>query len=495
MKKLLTFISLILIIATATLTMGCDNAETQETSTNAPETESSFTTESSAETNTEVSPEIEKKDYGDDFFLSIYSPDNPIDYHWVEESQNDAMSQSIYARQQNVYEYLGVNIVGSPAGDHLGHEQKFMNSVKNKDGSVDTLLTHAYIGISGYIQGGYLHDFNDIEQLDLSADYWNLDYMEELSIDGHNYLGYSDFNIPKAWVISFNKDMLEKYSDSLEESIYDTVRGYKWTVDKMISLANTVYIDTTANGKSVDDTFGLVGWQWIPFTCFLKSSNIDLVSENESGDYVVSVYTEATMSKTATLVEKLSALAKSDCTWFWYKNLQTPQLTITSGRTLMYFQQSFTLMDNLNYDINFGVLPYPMYDESQKDIGYCSLNWGGCMAIPSYLEDQAMVGDTLEMLSYYSEDVTITFYEKLLGKQVADIPDDKAMLDFIWNGLRSDFGLTYSHITSTLDKNLYMLPEVTSEYATQGLASLVKSYENSANKSINKFFRGLKTKN
>lgn len=473
--------------SSAEVTNSQNESTTEETSPN--DSSDTQIAETEGETENENAPSVEKKNYNDDFFLSIYTQDNPIAYHWVEESQNDAMSQSLYARQQSVHDHLGVNIVGFSAGEHLGHEQVFMNAVKNKDGSVDTLVTHAYIGISGYISGGYLYDFNDIPEIDLSADYWNTDYMDSLCFDGRYYLGYSDFNIPKTFVVSFNKDLLDKYADAIDEPLYKTVLDYKWTVDKMISLANTVYVDTTSNGKSEDDTFGITGHQWIPFVSFLKASDIHLVSENDAGDYVVSVYTKETMGKTAALTEKLAALAKSDSSWFWYMIDPTPTVTITTGRTLLYLQQSFNLIDNLNYELNFGVLPYPMYDEEQKSLGYRSLNWGGCLAIPAYLENAEMTGNTLEMLSFFSEEVTITFYEKLLGKQVADAPDDKAMLDLVWDGICSDFGLTYSHLSSTLDQNLYMFPKVTCATESFGLASYVKSYENAANKAISKFMK------
>ena len=40
-----------------------------------------------------------------------------------------------------------------------------------------------------------------------------------------------------------------------------------------------------------------------------------------------------------------------------------------------------------------------------------------------------MVGETVELLAYYSDDVNVAFYEKLLGKKVADAPDDRRMLE------------------------------------------------------------------
>ena len=99
-----------------------------------------------------------------------------------------------------------------------------------------------------------------------------------------------------------------------------------------------------------------------------------------------------------------------------------------------------------------------------------------------------MTGETLEALSFFSDSVRVTYYEKLLGKQVADVPDDRAMLDIIWNGVCSDIGLTYSHISRSLDQNLYMLPTVTQANATEQVASYIGSYESTANKMLRRFF-------
>ena len=52
----------------------------------------------------------------------------------------------------------------------------------------------------------------------------------------------------------------------------------------------------------------------------------------------------------------------------------------------------------MDYDISFGVLPYPMWDEKQKDVGYRSLQWGGYLCIPSYTRNLNMIGDTIERL-------------------------------------------------------------------------------------------------
>ena len=474
-RTLLIALSLILLFTTLT---ACNEEPSDTVGTESKSIESS----------SEATPLTERNNYGDDFHMVIQRNSNNMTYYWVEESNNDALSEAVFDRQQKVFDYLGVDIIAS---ESLGHDQygaPFMNSVKNKDGAIDSLLSHAYMSLPAFIQEGYLLDFKDVDRINLEADHWGIDVMEGVATGDHLYLGYSNFRLAHTMAITYNKKMMDQYSDALEESIYDTVRGYRWTIDKMISIANLVYVDKTSDGKTVDDTFGITGRQWVPFVNFMQASNINLVSLNEKGSYVVSVYDEINKARTATLTDKLLELAKSDCSWFNYIPIPTEELNITCGRTLLSVEQIVELPKYLSFDVEFGIIPYPMFDEAQKDVGYRSLDWGGWICIPSYTDDLNMVADTLEVLSFYSEDVKVTFYEKLLGKQVAEAPEDREMLDMIWDSICSDMGLTYSHIDGSLDNNLYLLPRVTYANTSEQLASFVRSYETVANKKLKKFF-------
>ena len=71
---------------------------------------------------------------------------------------------------------------------------------------------------------------------------------------------------------------------------------------------------------------------------------------------------------------------------------------------------------------------------------------------------------------------------------------DKKMLDIVWGNLCSDFGLTYSTITSGLDDNLYMIPWLTQAHTTKNIASFVKGFESSSNKAISKFMKMINNK-
>jgi hypothetical protein len=112
--------------------------------------------------------------------------------------------------------------------------------------------------------------------------------------------------------------------------------------------------------------------------------------------------------------------------------------------------------------------------------------------VPSYLSDPAMAAETLEMLSYFSDDVNIAFYEKMLGKQVADVPQDRRMLDIVWDGACSELAQTYYSVIKDGNNYLYALEMLTKERTTFSLASYVATCQSSINRKLKKFFANIK---
>ena len=463
-----------------------------------PQPEFPIETEPSIEIEPEepTPPDIEKKDYGSSFYLSILPDVNPMKYYWVEKSEGDAMSEAIYARQEEVYDYLGVEVVASSAGNYQTYVEPFRNAVEKRDGSVDCLISHVQTGVSGFVQNMYLSDLNQFSGIDLSHEHWDMDIMAALAIDGSYYLGFSDFNSLYTHVIAFNKDMLDRYAPSMEKSLYQLVEDYEWTLDEMLSLAQLVSIDKTGDGKTADDTYGLTGQQWVPWIGLFHASNINLVEMNESGKYEISLMNATNAENTNTLVKKLKDFTASEYAYLEFPSggtIASPKVPLTSGRALMQLTSTYSLEGFLNYDINFGVVPYPMFDTNQKNVGYRSLQWGGYLCVPSYVTNELMVGETLEILSFYSDDVMVTFYEKMLGKQVADVPEDAKMLDeFIWDTVTTDFGQTYGDDAGGV---LYFLPTVTRDTADGGkeMMSHYNSFYKNTNKSIEKFIKTVTT--
>ena len=491
MKTYVKLIALLLAcLMTVSVFAGCNTEEIQTEGGSEQVVSESSLLETVTEIETEATPLIDRNDYNSDFFISIYHGSNVIKYHWVEESENDVLSEAIFARQEKVRDYLGVQIVGKDPGSYTEYSKHFTNAVKNKDGSVDMMLSHVYASVSTLVSSNYLTDISTLPGVDLNADYWNHEFMEDLSIFGKYYLGHSDYNILYTHVVTFNKDMMDKYANALPKSVYDMVRDYEWTLDEMISLANLVYIDESANGKTPDDTFGITGRQWNEFPGFLHASDINIIDLDESGGYSVSLLNEINADKTYGLVEKLHNLSKSDCAWFDYATTGAPTVPFTTGRTLMHLSETGALVSYLDYELSFGVLPYPMYDTAQKDVGYRHLQWGGYIMVPSYMKNEQMTGETLELLGYFSDNVKLAYYEKMLGKQVADVVDDSQMLEIVWDSVCCEFAQTFSEVVGG-NNLLYLMATVTEATASPTVASTVATQSRAAEGAVKKFLSKL----
>lgn len=486
MKKYIRIFAFILALITAvSVFASCGEKKPQE---NDGMTESPSTDEQ--ETVDEIFPEIDKKNYDSEFYISVMTDVNSLDYFWVKESNNTNMSNAVYERQEKVRKYLGVEIFATSTPAEYRYIEPFQTAIKNKDDSVHLMISHTYYGIDGFITGNYLMDFAEISEFDLEADYWKLDFMEGIGVNDHLYLGFSDLNILRAAVITFNKELLAKYEDQLDESVYDMVENYHWTLDRMIWLASLAYVDVNADGKTPDDDiFGISAYQSVPFIGFMQASNINLVEPDEKGLYKVSCYNEKNKQKMSDLVDKLHNLAMSDYALFT-AHPDFPSADMPSGRTLMNISMTQWLPEYLSSGVEFGVLPFPMYDEYQANVGYRSLQWGGYLCLPSYLSSPTMVYETIEMMTYFSAPVNIAYYEKLLGKQVADAPQDRKMLDTVWDSVCSDLGQTYFSVIERTNL-LYMLPNLTVVNRTKNLASYMAEVESSANKSLKKFMSNL----
>ena len=474
------------ILSVFALFAACDNSGASEETT-ASEGGNQASEQTSDQT-TEVAPDvpdIEKKNYDDIFYLYLEGSCNPISNYWVEENDNDVLSAALFARQEDIRNHLGVELYAWYNTEE-DYSEAFKNSVKTKSGAIDLMMTHVSINVAGLVSDGFLYQFNDMPGIDLEADYWNQEFMDSLAIDDMYFLGFSDFNILDTHVIAFNKSLLEKYDDALDKSIYQMVDDYEWTIDQMIDLAKVAYIN---NGSVEKNQYGFTGLQWVPWCGFLEGCGINLVEMNDQGNYEVAFYNEETKDKTIDLVGKLKGLASAEyaCVDYWSFEITVP---FTSNRALMTLSSTNQLTDYLNYDIDFGIVPYPLYSTDQTE--YHSLQWGGYLAIPAYLENEEMVGETIEMLAYYSDGVKVAFYQKLLGKQVADNPDDRRMLEIVWDSVCTDFGQTFENAAGDI---LYMLPYVTSETSGYELAGYYDGKAGAANKSLENFVKRVLKKN
>lgn len=436
---------------------------------------------------------IEQKNYNDSFMFLACNDVFQDGYFFAKEQTQEVMNNAVFTRQEEVKSQIGVEVSSKQHENFQEYYEEFKTSVKAQDGIYQSCLTHCNYGIASLVTEGMLYDFNDLSSIDLTKDYWNKDIMESLAYNDSLYLGYGDFCLAYTYVLAFNKDLLDKYCATTlgDSTIYDLVTEKKWTIDKMMEIASKCHDDKNGDGKKdAGDIFGISGYFWPSGSSMLQASGIDIVEYNtKTGKYEFSISKNA--KKVEDLVSKVNEMYQSEYAYLWGPWSEpmedaSKQVQFKDGKTLFQFYGTYHMAKQLtSVDVNFGVLPYPMWDEQQGE--YRSLSWNGYITVPYYLSksEAEMVSDTLELLAFYSEPVTTAFYEKLLGAQVADSRDDSDMLDIVWDSQVVEFALAYSDKdTQAIDAMVYCIPRIifnvdntstfTGYWAQKGMAATIQ---------------------
>ena len=432
---------------------------------------------------------IEKKNY-DKEFTAIYCADTFNEgYFFIEEDEiqmgND-LEDKLYERMLNVEEHLGIEIVTQNGGDYQTYTGPLKTSISSGDDTYQMVMTHVYMEVANLITSNYLRDFNDFDSMELDADYWNLGLMESLSINDKMYCGYNDFCLANCYLIGFNKQMVKDYAAGVGD-LYEQVRNKQWTLDKMISYASLV---STDNGDGVwdeKDTYGFACHAWVPLISFQHASNIPIVQRTEDGDFYLSPMVD-NKDKITKLDEMIYDFMNADYCFTWVPGVfegNHTELHLKSNRVMFEIVNNYSLVATKEDDIKVGVLPYPLWDSNQEK--YQTLNWNGVLGIPTTVQDDDLVGDTIELLAWYSEPVTTAFYETLLGAKVADAPEDVEMLQLVWDGQVSDIGLVFSSSSDQMDRILYAIPQHVSANAP-AYATHYNANQKAAERLLNRMF-------
>ncbi len=398
--------------------------------------------ENSTHKNDDKPAGIEASDY--ELPFNIYAPDFGMyqRYFFADDAGTDAMTKALYEREVAVEDHLGVEIGYTLTGTIADVRTKMQELVMTGDDTYHLFLTHCIAGLSAMITEKLLYDFNDFEDINMNAEWWNQQAFDALNVGGHNYYAVSDYMLSDPNCILFNKEMIEELD--LEDP-YQLVRDGEWTIDKMMDLMSKATKDDGDGRWNEFDTYGLTTSDDWFCNSFIFSSGVELVTQNAEGEFEFAFDNERVYQ----MVEKLDQLLDGADTYVYGvigSNAEEcfaseQYIDISKGRSLFNISNIAYLYALREVDLEFGVLPYPMLDKTQN--GYYTNDWSGLMCVPKTVQNTDMVGKVIELLSYYSDDVRYAYYDLMLGEKLTRDPESKEMLDIIFDGVSYNAGVNY----------------------------------------------------
>ncbi len=494
MKKTLSLILALLMLLSAftACSEGADTGSQEKPGTNAE------TTAVSAEDTTEAEPKETTREDVDDgieaqtFDGMVYraaQPENSAYEFYAEELTGESTNDAVYNRNLRVEERFDVKIESMT----FASTTDVLNEVQNVVASgTDAFEVATHVAYKAYtpIGNGSYRNWYDVPTVDFTRPWWNNLANTQNTINGILFTATGDINITSllnTYAMFFNVDVAQDFGITAE-SLYNYVYEGTWTIDKMIELLGTIYVDTNGDGvRDNGDSYGYAAWPGISADAWLAAFDQPISSKDEEGFPQASLMTD----KTVAALEKMynfhyntdGALGSKD-------GVGSAEYEVTmfvNDQVVMVpsiFNDAFT--EYRYMDSTYGIIPYPKWDEAQEQYLTNARDQYSVIGIPLTKTDDSLkfIGVVTEALAAESwKTVFPEYYNVALKGKYSSDRDTANMVDLVLAGRNFDFAFLFG------EKQFQRLPYFFRDLLAAGdtnFASKYKKIEKPLTKSLDK---------
>ena len=441
---LLAVLMVIPMVLTACSGGGDDPGKTEETTAEEQNGENDVDVNG----NKRVASGHEGFDYGGETFTIFISGDWATDDIWVDEEnydKTDDVATSVVTRNGRLEERYGVEIKQVEAPDEAVYAF-ISNSINAGDNQFDAISTGCCDCVKLALEG-LLYDLNELETIQTDREWWDQEMVKQCTLGGHLFwlVGeYTTTDNQATHAMVFNKKMFAQNAEKIgEKSPYEYVNDGTWTLDTLFRLAGAVGQDKDGNSKyDEDDIFGLTYPQTACFA-FINCCGIKQGSVHESEPYITC---DLWSEKTADVWSKVIDMTKQNWSYNWHREMKAKATEdmFTNNQILFFltYMSGIAELRSAADGFEFGILPYPKYDEAQEEYISPFHQYGTpflCIPITNKRAEDA--GAVIDLLSYESMyTLTPAYYNITLEGKLTRDNESLDMLNLIFTTKCYDFG-------------------------------------------------------
>jgi len=410
----------------------------------------------------------------------------------VEEESGDTINDAIYQRNRVIEEKYDMVFRQISVADYPALKENFRKSTAAASDDFDLGMMIARDAWEIALTGAVV-PVNRLPYLDISQPWYSQDVNSEISINGKLYFAYSDECLTmfeQTMCVLFNKKLVDDLS---LDNMYNLVTDNKWTVDKFFDLARTAVADLDGDGIMTDiDRYGILMHNDLFYPCFWVSSGIKTVSKDADDLLIFTGQSEKLFGILEKVYQNIYGgekihfdIWRDKITSYTYvagtedqRKVSNMQFQDNKGLFLVHCIGAVSTLRAM--DADFGILPFPKYDESQiKYYSRVADGWINCVPVTnSDLERTSII---MESLAVESKNITVPAYmETALRTKFMRDNDSAEMLDIIHADRTMDLGDVFY---------LFAVRNVYTSVLIEGknnFASAVESKLNAINKELDK---------
>ncbi|HHX53531.1 MAG TPA: hypothetical protein GX704_01350 [Clostridiales bacterium] len=450
-SKILSAMLAALLLISAALISACGKSDAPAggSDTTAAETTAAETM-SELDARAAVSDDLPEADFGGYNYRIVCENDQSW-YYYNEEQTGDVINDAVFLRNAAVGERFNFELTMASCSDY-GTSGTFMQkAVLAGDDAFDLCCSHI-VNVSTLVIKDIFMNWYDIPHINFEKPWWARSNIEDLTYNGVAILGIGDYAlsaIGRTYCMFFNRQLATTYGI---EGIYDTVMDGKWTIDKLSELTQDIYQDLNSDEKrDVEDFYGFATGVASNVGAYLWAFENPICKKDSDGNIAVVMATP----KMSAMLEKLNKIMWENQGTYYNKN-HTSKIDASAahvgGRDLFIYGRAIFANGYIDQAIDFfreveddyGIIPYPKWDENQAD--YRSLVDGNhaALAIPKTTADLERAGIIMEALNAEGyKSVVPVYIETALKVKYARDNESVQVLDMLIANRYFDFGYVY----------------------------------------------------
>lgn len=371
---------------------------------------------------------------------------------YTEEDSASLVDQSVYARNERVEEIYNVTIETYPVLGAWEQKDTFTNtlaqSVSAGDDAYQIAATHTAYNASLTLNEQY-YNLHDLESINLDGAWWSESFVDNMTVHDKLFITTGDLALTLwegLYAVFYNRRMAEDYGVG---DLYQMVRDNEWTIEALTEITAGLYTDDGDDAAGPEDTYGLLINRHA-MRVFITTCALPICERNSDGDYELVHMDDDHVGKVTTVYDALYELIyENDGTYD--SQLQDGDYTemqeVFTGNRALFMMGTLDNAPALRAaDMQFGILPFPKYDEDQEDWYAHTYDGLTSFGVPASAKDPEMCARILDAMAAENKTSVIPAYNEIvLDNRVAQDGDSKEMLGIIRENLYFDFGFVYSH--------------------------------------------------
>lgn len=280
--------------------------------------------------------------------------------------------------------------------------------------------------------------------IDFSHEWWDPAFVSAYTVktaSGINalYALMGDFclsSFAATHAILFNKDLMA--SAPITENVYDLVKNHAWTMDKFAEMIRLSARDSSGNSVYSYTEGDILGWARTGHaTHGLHTASALPIIANINQTFSFQPFNNA--AAWTNIIDKAIEIWNLEgAETLGYTDVQA---ALTSGKALFASEVLDVLERMKNTEnVSIGLLPYPLYNESQSAYSHYVDNHVFTYHVPTSVSETSEIGNFLEVFGYHSRHTVRKAFIDTYSYEYCGDAESAEMLNLILNSRSYDPG-------------------------------------------------------